>query len=866
MSFRAVVSVKGSKGGSGLSGVARYIAESKRDEQREGKDARPLFNGKENDLTYRAANRLVSPDKDGPEKRDIIHLVVSLEKEDYERLGATEEERLEGFRLVTRETMKEVENTLEVEKLHWFAGIHRNTDNPHVHVAIGRDAVSRENSRVIRIEHLPRVLLPHNERTAEGEKTFVPGTMAEKFIAEMDAVQLRVQENLRQQERGEKAQTRDEQKKEKTPERAAENDRRNGKDGRDDGQQHPADYHERYVLGRALVARGEVERLTLALQNAQEHGDKRRFRVWDDSRNRSRWISEFDIRRRADARAMRRVHEQDILDRDERRSWRQELFEQDVSGHDRGITNHRAILGKTIEKTEAELKQAWQVYGGLRHSVTMIRRNYEAAGKELPVPLLTPRELFTLELQAISARKPERLLSLEKIRISLAAERGAAPRTDREAGRLQGQLIVARTDEAARAKRLDDFERSRHQTRWEVDGEKWSLSDLDRETKELGARAIVFSRPGDLIPRRILSPVGESLRIIKTLGKTTNILPSGRRRAAAEVERLTEVRAQVERNIVERRETLQAEHSQAAKMTSTLEQLWDREAASRGARGQGVPAPVMSNSELNRLEANAQLTGDPQMLRLFQTLEAEQIGRMSLEKQPTPEQVAGRALAREIVAEVTAFESEIKLHEFEERMEFSPVVFADAQGRDRTGSLYEFREPRHLTEYIAERVLESKENREFRLAVEAGVGAQHEQIKSEFDRALECLHVAKGAADGFRADYERRGQEPPAPVFTRKEINQLELFAERQTDREIFRHYDQIITGAERDMRVIEAQQENRARIEMQEQPRDERGVLERSAGGTRGATPQTHDAPGGPPDHTIDHQVTRGDDFSIMH
>src|SRR5215210_5392095 len=343
MSFRAVVSVKGSKGGSGLSGVARYIAESKRDEQREGKDSRPLFNGKENDLTYRAANRLVSPDKDGPEKRDIIHLVVSLEKEDYERLGATEEERLEGFRLVTRETMKEVENTLKIEKLHWFAGIHRNTDNPHVHVAIGRDAVSRENSRVIRIEHLPRVLLPHNERTAEGEKQFVPGTMAEKFVAEMDAVQLRVQEKVEDQE------------KEKTPEKSAENDRRNGKDDRDDGQQRPADYQERYVLGRALVARGEVERLTTALQNAQEHGDKRRFRVWDDSKNRSRWISEFDIRRRADARAMRRVNEQDILDRDERRSRRQELFEQDVSGHDRGITNHRAILGKTIEKTEAEL-------------------------------------------------------------------------------------------------------------------------------------------------------------------------------------------------------------------------------------------------------------------------------------------------------------------------------------------------------------------------------------------------------------------------------------------------------------------------------------------------------------------------------
>lgn len=866
MSFRAVVSVKGTKCGSGSSGVARYIAESKRDEQREGKGTRPLFDGKENDLTYRDANRLVSPDKDGPEKRDIIHLIISLEKDDYERMGATEEERLEGFRSVTRATMKEVEDALKVEKLHWFAAVHRNTDNPHTHIAVSRDAVSREDSRDVRIQHIPRTLLPHNEKTADGEKRFVPGRVAEKFVAELDALQLRVREQHRTQARREIGQARGPREKARTKKyiqtRSADDGRQNGRAGVDGRQNLPADYRDRYVLGRALVARGEVERLASALQNAQEQGDKRRFRVWDDSKGRSRWISEFDIRRRADARAMRRVNEQDILDRDARLSRRQELFEQDVTGHSRGISNHRAILGKTIEKTEANLRQAQQVYNGLRHSTTVITRSYKSSGRELPVPLLTPRELFSLELQAISSRKPERLLALEEIRFALAAERGVRPRTDREAGRLQGQLIVARTDEAARAKHLEDFERSRHQTRWEVDGEKWSLSDLDRKLKELGARARFFSRPGDLIPRRILSPVGEGLRISKALAKTTNLLPSGRRRAAAEAERLTEVRAQVERNIAGRRETLQGEREQAARMTATLEQLWEREADGRRARGQAVPPPVLSNIELNRLEANAHLTSDAQMLRLFQTLEAEQIARTVLAKQPSPDQVAGRALAREIVAEVAAFDAEQRLQEFEERMEFSPVVVRDTQGVDRTGSLYEFREPRHLTQYVAERVLESKEDREFRLAVEAGVREQHAQIKTEFDRALECLHVAREAAAGFRASYERSGQETPAPVFTRKEINQLELFAERQSDREIFKHYDQIIAGAERDMRVIEARQEDRARIEMEEKPRDDRGILERSAGG---AAPATHDAPGGTQDRVIDHQATHGDDLSFM-
>ena len=44
--LRAIVSVKATKGGSGSSGVARYIAGVKRDEEREGRGPRPLFNGK----------------------------------------------------------------------------------------------------------------------------------------------------------------------------------------------------------------------------------------------------------------------------------------------------------------------------------------------------------------------------------------------------------------------------------------------------------------------------------------------------------------------------------------------------------------------------------------------------------------------------------------------------------------------------------------------------------------------------------------------------------------------------------------------------------------------------------------------------
>ena len=66
---RAIVSAKATRGGTGASGVARYIAESKLDKKREGDRARSLFSDRFDDLTYRQANCLVSPDQDGPLRR-----------------------------------------------------------------------------------------------------------------------------------------------------------------------------------------------------------------------------------------------------------------------------------------------------------------------------------------------------------------------------------------------------------------------------------------------------------------------------------------------------------------------------------------------------------------------------------------------------------------------------------------------------------------------------------------------------------------------------------------------------------------------------------------------------------------------------
>ena len=60
--------------------------------------------------------------------------------------------------------------------------------------------------------------------------------------------------------------------------------------------------------------------------------------------------------------------------------------------------------------------------------------------------MLSPAEIRKLQDAAIERRDAERIQVLEKIRLSLAAERGNAPRDQHERGRLAAQLREAETD------------------------------------------------------------------------------------------------------------------------------------------------------------------------------------------------------------------------------------------------------------------------------------------------------------------------------------------------------------------------------------------------------------------------------------
>ncbi|MFL6284637.1 MAG: prepilin-type N-terminal cleavage/methylation domain-containing protein [Pyrinomonadaceae bacterium] len=165
---KVVVTAKAPQQGQGPCGLARYIAESNLNAGLEGDSPRPLFTSSSDALPVEEAESSLSDRKGGPLKRDVIHLTILTMPEAFEAAGDTEEGRRAALRAATRAAMAAVEESLGGVGLRWFAAVHRNTGEPHVHVALGRDPAGSAPDSSARIDKLPSNVLPKGDREARG--------------------------------------------------------------------------------------------------------------------------------------------------------------------------------------------------------------------------------------------------------------------------------------------------------------------------------------------------------------------------------------------------------------------------------------------------------------------------------------------------------------------------------------------------------------------------------------------------------------------------------------------------------------------------------------------------------------------------
>jgi hypothetical protein len=875
---RTIVAIKPSSSSTGASGVTRYIAESKRDPEREhlkDKEARPLFSADRDGLSFQQADEILAQGKGWlPEKEDVIHLVISLESESFEQLGDTHEERTQAFQDIIRDAAGEIEKEVDVYELRFVAGIHLNTDNPHAHLAISRQAIDRSTHEPKHINHLPRTLLPHHEKTPAGGKEFKAGLIAESVNRGIDLTR----EALRQ--RGLQIHLEDSQSRTRfepqteiaergltlgsepdhtietttsdierfapsTTEACFTPDTTKALEPSAEisaphqlpqptgpptgppagppiepptelivptaaGMDHTAPdtsfgplpelpetvfqpnaldseprrldsldrvQKERETLGRSMLARAEVERLESELQSINDHGDKRRFRVFDSTHGRTRQISEFDIHRRADARAARTVRERTITDRDQRHLARQIHYERELHYHDRAIHDHQIIVSKTIKKIGRDLGEATALHASLKAQVRAIQTHYKALGGQMPVPLLSRDELAKLQDQAVASQNSPRVKTLENIRQSLALEHDKPTRVDEEIARLEGQLLMSRAEQAARHERAHQFERNKHQTRWEIKGEKYSLAELDRTIAEKQNRSRFFGFP---------------LRI-----KTIHLIPSERRAAAAAAERFKEVRETVLAKIEQRKQDLRSSLDQSVRMTQTLTEIHTREQESQQARGGERLDKILTHGEISQLIEHASTLSDSSMLQQAYILEAQYYDRQSPDKQPPLTEQAAKAAGREVVTEIMVREADKKVAAFNEHKDFVPVIVTDLDGSLTTGCLADFHEPRHPIKWLLHRIAETHKDRHLRQQLTRAVDAETAQLREELSNALQCHELTKRIADSYREHFHSVGETMPEPTFTARQIIQLEIYAVRHPDQPERQRIESLIKQAE---------------------------------------------------------------------
>ncbi|MBL8168618.1 MAG: hypothetical protein JNJ50_10715 [Acidobacteria bacterium] len=728
--MKVVVVIKKGLGGSGVSQAARYVSTRERDEEREGQEARKLFSEGEDRLSYSQANRLLGDGRD-PKTDDVLHLVISFHREeDFNQLGTNEEKRLSGVRETTRGTLKEMADALNAEKLGWVAGIHRNTDNPHVHLLIHRDYVDKQTDRAKRLDTLPKEMRVSWQKAPDGTRIINPGLFSQTFEKYLD-------QNIRQF-------TNDQQR--ELQERRA----------------------ERLSLGQAMVAADRIEQLQESLRAADAFGEWRRYRIVD-AQGRHRLVSEFDLRQKADAIGRQVTAQVKFkLPAEVRAQMQREAATQQIDKSDGVIKKIRGARFADLNALEMKLQQATSASRPAISESIAIKEKYEGAGLPIPTPILSRADLAQLQNRAISLGDAEKLKTLEEIRITLAAEKGEPTRLDSETGRLRAQRFVAQSRLMVEQQTAARFEETKHLR-------QWSAGNDERQTKD--------SLAG------IESALAAATDQAKFIGaRSIHWNDDHRERAREKADALSRQRAEILGRIADERAKLSEEVKRRAEVVKAIDGIFAEEKERHRSEGREMPAPIFTEQDLRELEAHAARRHNPAFYRTLTTIERAHDAR----RQRSPKEIArerfSRASARELMAGIEVRESEGRVERFDERRTKMMVITKEGSGAEIILARLADVEPKSPLEHLFKPFLtRSDKYQEVAAAVERygeSVHQQHEQNRAAFAVLAEATRSYEQAFIRLN-----QGEPLPRPQFTAREISRLELQVIRENDPELREQY-----------------------------------------------------------------------------
>ncbi|MEQ1764614.1 MAG: relaxase MobL [Pyrinomonadaceae bacterium] len=444
--MRVIASVQSKRGSS--RGLIHYLAHSKIDGNKEPASGRELFNAFTEHLTVRSANNFLKSDcgKGRPSNNDLHHLVLSFRQADYLQLGSTDEERKRRLKIVTRYAIGQLEERLQSERLAWAGAVHLNTANPHVHIAIQKQYLTRD-LRSKSLNKIPREGLPHFE-LIEGEKQIVDGILIEsakvklqEFVGERSAA-LEQTKNKRQ---------------DRNP-RNHEGDKVHILDANDD---------ERQILRQGILDEYQLKFREERIAFLIEHREHLKFPVTDPAQGKGHKVSLVELQHGANS---------------------SDDF-QKTAAQQRQI---KAITHNILAKEESEFFKLKVESSVVRKNANRIQKHYKKNGIKLPTPAFEKGELDDLQKQCLGSTNMRGYLFLEQIRSELEVSKEIAPRSQDDLELLAGQKVLSEMRQRLYGKQISDFKDNCYYRKAAVGKGQMSLAMIDRQfdQKDTSARSI----------------------------------------------------------------------------------------------------------------------------------------------------------------------------------------------------------------------------------------------------------------------------------------------------------------------------------------------------------------------------------------
>lgn len=760
--MKVVVSVQAKQGSS--RGLVHYVAHSKIDEQREP-PTREIFGERADQMTVEKANAFLN---DGAAKKraaaeDLHHLVISLKSEDYERLGENEKERQASVKEITREAMKKLAEAVGAERLAWTAGIHRNTDNPHVHVALSKEFFDEAAEKKF-LSKISTNCLPHYEKTEAGEKVFAPGILIEAAAEKLDWI---IAEKSKARNQKKQNHERNGSERNKS---AAEDWRINSPTGakirQSETELNDKFTNERDVLARAILAKYFLDTAKENLESLTEHGSFRRFLIYDEVSGQKRRLSLFDLERRAEKTARRELRKLKTTDAAKKDEIGKKLVVSEMKKNTDCIKRIKTILYNLITKENQNLRTGEKDHEKIKPQAEEIRRRYVRENKKLPAPNLTENEIEMLQTRSIEKKDIRAANYFERVRRELAGERGTSTRNNEAIERLKLAQRLSELKAKSLEKQLKDSQQRKRHLSIEIDGKKWSLGKAD---------AIIAKSFQD--ENRI---GGKISKILGKIGIVEN------KNVRAELE---EIKTKIVEKLGEKIENISDELEREAAVGKMLNEFYKSDTNPEKENLRPKPdaaqlAEIESLAfELKLADVYRENFAEQKQFIKFADGNAKNSAESISESKEKI--IAGRAVARALLCETEAAKAKEELANFQKNKRFQKFEVANGKtGESKFVSLkeVEFDSRGSILDQTLEFFTENFDKRRTRWQLEKLVKEKSVELKENLRAARAMEKVAATDAAGYiQKSFFGALKFSHPPVFTPKETVAIELRI-RQTE------------------------------------------------------------------------------------